>query len=57
VEGQSGNAVSITLGTSSGEQTINSSHIFVAAGRIPNTAGIGLDTAGVELDERGRSRQ
>jgi pyruvate/2-oxoglutarate dehydrogenase complex dihydrolipoamide dehydrogenase (E3) component len=53
VEGQSGNAVSITLQTSAGEQTINGSHILVAAGRIPNTAGIGLDTVGVELDERG----
>jgi pyruvate/2-oxoglutarate dehydrogenase complex dihydrolipoamide dehydrogenase (E3) component len=53
VEGQSGNAVSITLQTNSGEQTINGSHILVATGRIPNTAGIGLDTVGVELDERG----
>jgi pyruvate/2-oxoglutarate dehydrogenase complex dihydrolipoamide dehydrogenase (E3) component len=53
VEGQSGNAVSVTLPTGSGEQTINGSHILVAAGRIPNTAGIGLDTAGVELDDRG----
>jgi pyruvate/2-oxoglutarate dehydrogenase complex dihydrolipoamide dehydrogenase (E3) component len=53
VEGQSGNAVSITLQTNSGEQTISGSHILVAAGRIPNTAGIGLDTVGVELDERG----
>jgi pyruvate/2-oxoglutarate dehydrogenase complex dihydrolipoamide dehydrogenase (E3) component len=53
VEGQSGNAVSVTLQTSSGEKTINGSHILVAAGRIPNTAGIGLDTVGVELDERG----
>jgi pyruvate/2-oxoglutarate dehydrogenase complex dihydrolipoamide dehydrogenase (E3) component len=53
VEGQSGDAVSITLRTSSGEQTINGSHILVAAGRIPNTAGIGLDTVGVELTDRG----
>jgi pyruvate/2-oxoglutarate dehydrogenase complex dihydrolipoamide dehydrogenase (E3) component len=53
VGGQSGNAVSITLQTSAGEQTINGSHILVAAGRIPNTAGIGLDTVGVELDDRG----
>ena len=53
VEGQSGNAVSVALQTSSGEQMIKGSHILVAAGRIPNTAGIGLDTAGVELDERG----
>jgi pyruvate/2-oxoglutarate dehydrogenase complex dihydrolipoamide dehydrogenase (E3) component len=53
VEGQSGNAVSMTLQTNSGEQTINGSHILVATGRIPNTAGIGLDTVGVELDDRG----
>jgi pyruvate/2-oxoglutarate dehydrogenase complex dihydrolipoamide dehydrogenase (E3) component len=53
VEGQSGDAVRVTLQTNSGEQTINGSHILVATGRIPNTAGIGLDGAGVELDERG----
>jgi pyruvate/2-oxoglutarate dehydrogenase complex dihydrolipoamide dehydrogenase (E3) component len=53
VSGQSGNAVSIALRTSSGEQTIEGSHILVAAGRIPNTAGIGLDKAGVELTDRG----
>ena len=39
--------------TGSGEQTIEGSHILVAAGRVPNTAGIGLDKAGVELDDRG----
>jgi pyruvate/2-oxoglutarate dehydrogenase complex dihydrolipoamide dehydrogenase (E3) component len=32
---------------------IEGSHILVAAGRIPNTAGIGLEAAGVALDERG----
>ena len=53
VSGQSGNAVSIALRTSSGEQKIEGSHIFVAAGRIPNTSGIGLDIAGVELTDRG----
>jgi pyruvate/2-oxoglutarate dehydrogenase complex dihydrolipoamide dehydrogenase (E3) component len=53
VSGQSGNAVSIALRTSSGEQIIEGSHILVAAGRVPNTAGAGLDKAGVDLDERG----
>ena len=53
MSGQSGNAVSVALRTSSGEQTIEGSHILVAAGRVPNTAGIGLDTAGVELTDRG----
>ena len=53
VSGQSGNTVSIALRTSSGEQTITGSHILVAAGRVPNTAGSGLDMAGVDLDDRG----
>ena len=53
VEGQSGKEVRLVMRTSSGEQTIKGSHIFVAAGRIPNTAGAGLDVAGVDLDERG----
>ena len=39
--------------TPSGEQTIEGSDILVAAGRSPNTAGIGLEVAGVELDGRG----
>jgi pyruvate/2-oxoglutarate dehydrogenase complex dihydrolipoamide dehydrogenase (E3) component len=53
VSGQSGNAVSIALRQNSGEKTIEGSHILVAAGRVPNTAGVGLDKAGVERDERG----
>jgi len=35
---------------------IEGSDILVAAGRIPNTAGIGLEKAGVELDGRGYIR-
>jgi pyruvate/2-oxoglutarate dehydrogenase complex dihydrolipoamide dehydrogenase (E3) component len=53
VSGLSGDGVSIALRTSDGEQTIAGSHILVAAGRVPNTAGIGLDKAGVELNDRG----
>jgi pyruvate/2-oxoglutarate dehydrogenase complex dihydrolipoamide dehydrogenase (E3) component len=53
VEGRSGKDVSLLVRTSSGEQTIEGSDILVAAGRTPNTAGIGLDVAGVELDNRG----
>ena len=51
--GQSGNAVSITVRANAIERTIEGSHFLVAAGRVPNTAGIGLDKAGVELDGRG----
>src|SRR5262249_30054547 len=39
--------------TRAGEQRIEGSDILVAAGRIPNTADIGLDKAGIELDARG----
>src|ERR1700724_1616477 len=53
VQGHSGGDVSLLVRTFSGEQTIEGSDILVAAGRTPNTAGIGLEAAGVELDGRG----
>lgn len=56
VEGRSGRAVSLVVRTSSGEQVVEGSDVLVAAGRVPNTAGIGLDLAGVELDDRGYVR-
>ena len=56
VHGRSGEKVNLALRTSSAEQRIEGSDILVAAGRIPNTAGIGLDKAGVELDGRGYIR-
>ena len=36
-----------------GDQTIEGSDLLVAAGRTPNTRGIGLEAAGVQLDGRG----
>ena len=39
-----------------GSKQIEGSDILVAAGRIPNTDGIGLDQTGVELDGRGYVR-
>lgn len=53
VQGRSGEGGSLLVRTSSGEETIEGSDILVAAGRTPNTAGIGLDVAGIELDSRG----
>ena len=53
VQGRSGKEVALVVRTISGEQTIEGSDILVAAGRIPNTADIGLDKAGVELDAQG----
>ena len=56
VSGRSGEKVSLVVRTAAGEQKIEGSDILVAAGRVPNTAGIGLDEAGVELDARGYIR-
>ena len=56
VGGRSGDKVTLSVRTPSGEQHIDGSDILVAAGRIPNTAGIGLMEAGVELDKRGYIR-
>jgi pyruvate/2-oxoglutarate dehydrogenase complex dihydrolipoamide dehydrogenase (E3) component len=53
VDGRSGQDVGLTVRTQSGERTIDGSDILVAAGRVPNTNGIGLEEAGVELDARG----
>jgi pyruvate/2-oxoglutarate dehydrogenase complex dihydrolipoamide dehydrogenase (E3) component len=53
VQGRSGGEVSFAVGTPSGERTIAGSHILVATGRTPNTARIGLEAIGVELDGRG----
>jgi pyruvate/2-oxoglutarate dehydrogenase complex dihydrolipoamide dehydrogenase (E3) component len=56
VQGRSGEEVSVAVRTTSGEQQIKGSDILAAAGRIPNTAGVGLEEAGVELDGRGYIR-
>jgi pyruvate/2-oxoglutarate dehydrogenase complex dihydrolipoamide dehydrogenase (E3) component len=56
VSGRSGEKVSLLVRTPSGDQNIAGSDILVAAGRIPNTAGIGLEATGVELDGRGYIR-
>lgn len=52
VRGRSGEKVDLVVRTASGEQNIDGSDILVAAGRVPNTDGIGLKEAGVELDNR-----
>jgi pyruvate/2-oxoglutarate dehydrogenase complex dihydrolipoamide dehydrogenase (E3) component len=56
VQGRSGEEVSVIVRTNSGEQKIDGSDILVATGRIPNTAGIGFEKVGVELDGHGYVR-
>jgi pyruvate/2-oxoglutarate dehydrogenase complex dihydrolipoamide dehydrogenase (E3) component len=53
VEGRSGEAVVVVVRTAAGERRIEGSDLLVAVGRVPNTADIGLDRAGVELETRG----
>jgi len=56
VRGQSGKEVTLGVRTPSREQNIDGSDILLAAGRVPNTAGIGLEAVGIELDSRGYIR-
>ena len=56
VQGRSGDKVSLLVRTASGERKIEGSDILVAAGRVPNTAGIGLEQTGVKVDGRGYVR-
>jgi pyruvate/2-oxoglutarate dehydrogenase complex dihydrolipoamide dehydrogenase (E3) component len=53
ISGHSGSQVVVRVQTPEGIRTNEGSDILVATGRVPNTAGIGLDLAGVELDDRG----
>jgi pyruvate/2-oxoglutarate dehydrogenase complex dihydrolipoamide dehydrogenase (E3) component len=53
VRGVSGDAVSVSVRTPRGEEKIEGSDLLMAIGRVANTAGIGLDEAGIELDARG----
>jgi len=53
VAGTSGMEVNVTVQTSEKKMTLRASDLLVAIGRIPNTDGIGLELAGVELDARG----
>jgi len=53
VEGRSGDGVRLRVRTGRNERTVTGTDVLVATGRTPNTADIGLQTAGVELDARG----
>jgi len=53
VTGKSGQSVKMVIEQRGAEKTLEGTHLLVAAGRSPNTTGIGLDLAGVELTDRG----
>jgi dihydrolipoamide dehydrogenase len=47
---RSGDTVTVTL---TDGRTVQGSHCLLAVGSVPNTAGLGLEDAGVEVGERG----
>src|SRR6267378_2265569 len=53
ISGKSGQSVKMVVEQRGVEKTLLGSHLLVAAGRTPNTEGIGLELAGVELTDRG----
>jgi pyruvate/2-oxoglutarate dehydrogenase complex dihydrolipoamide dehydrogenase (E3) component len=53
VSGTSGNSVSVVIEQNGTERTLEGRHLLVAAGRTPNTEGLGLELAGVKLTDRG----
>ena len=50
---QRGDKVVVTASCEPGNEEVVGSHILMAVGRKPNTDDLGLDKAGVEIDERG----
>jgi pyruvate/2-oxoglutarate dehydrogenase complex dihydrolipoamide dehydrogenase (E3) component len=56
VEGRSGERIRLRVRIADGEHTVTGGDVLVATGRTPNTAGIGLELAGIELDQRGYIR-
>ena len=53
VAGRSGQQIRITLDSANGGRMIEATDLLIAAGRTPNTHGIGLDLAGIDMDARG----
>jgi pyruvate/2-oxoglutarate dehydrogenase complex dihydrolipoamide dehydrogenase (E3) component len=53
VSGKSGDSVRMVVDQNGTERVLEGSHVLVASGRTPNTEGIGLELAGIELTEQG----
>jgi pyruvate/2-oxoglutarate dehydrogenase complex dihydrolipoamide dehydrogenase (E3) component len=53
VEGKSGQSVRLQLMRAGSEIILQGTHLLVAIGRVPNTEGIGLELAGVEVSDGG----
>jgi pyruvate/2-oxoglutarate dehydrogenase complex dihydrolipoamide dehydrogenase (E3) component len=53
VEGKSGESVKLHANRDGSDVILEGSHLLVAAGRTPNTEGIGLEITGVQTTDRG----
>jgi pyruvate/2-oxoglutarate dehydrogenase complex dihydrolipoamide dehydrogenase (E3) component len=53
VQGRSGAQITLNLTRNNDSMQLMGTHLLVATGRTPNTAGIGLEKAGVALTEKG----
>jgi pyruvate/2-oxoglutarate dehydrogenase complex dihydrolipoamide dehydrogenase (E3) component len=53
ISGKSGQSVKVILEQNGAGKTLEGSHLLVATGRTPNTQGIGLELAGVQVTDRG----
>jgi pyruvate/2-oxoglutarate dehydrogenase complex dihydrolipoamide dehydrogenase (E3) component len=56
VKGVSGDRINLQVQSERGARTVEGTDILVALGRTPNTQGIGLDSAGIEVTEAGHVR-
>lgn len=48
-----GDQVAVKVDCTSGAPEVTGSHLLLAVGRVPNTDDLGLDKAGIKIDERG----
>jgi len=48
-----GDKVAVDVDCSSGDKAVFGSHVLLAVGRIPNTDDLGLEKAGIKVDQRG----
>ena len=53
ISGKSGESVRVVIEKDGGARTIEGTHLLVALGRVPNTTGIGLEQAGIEVTDTG----
>ncbi len=51
---KTGKTVALEVETAGKKETLEAENVLVAIGRRPHTAGLGLDKAGVKVDNRGR---